>query len=68
MHQDQQGLCPTNSESKSIKVEYSYMNRSLANFYNVFDSIMFDVKRLQHIDVSFNYLETLDYVKLNLNR
>ena len=32
------------------------------NFFPVVDSIMFDVRRLQLIDIGYNYIESLDYV------
>lgn len=36
------------------------------NFSNIMDSVMYNAKQLRWIDLSHNYLETLDYVNVTL--
>jgi Leucine-rich repeat (LRR) protein len=40
---------------------FALYGRTIASFYPILDSVLYDLKRLQWVDLSHNYLERLDY-------
>ncbi len=59
----QKKVIKVNLVCTSLLLSYNKI-KQLAGFDKVIDSVMYDCKNLQWLDISHNYLEALDYVKI----